>query len=263
MRSKGLVVAIFLMASTLLQAQDQYVEITVKDTLMVEPAEWFYYIRVNDSYGDINDMLTTIDTVEYTTTPKTKKVGKAKVQAPAPKVETREEKLAQLKTIILANGGHILASAYLKDYFSSLDQYMLSRTRFYLDDDYGVFMRFGSRDSLKQFLAAIQDNDMVEGGVLRINHPQLQSYYDILDAKLIDAGRLKAGRLAQLSGRKLGTIMQVTESSEVTKNVLEDLFERFITLVESKSYSSRKSKDVLLLDKIKIEKTLKLRFAFQ
>jgi hypothetical protein len=247
------------------QAQDQYVEVTVKDTLMIEPKEWYYYIKVEESYEDM-DVTTTVDTAAYTyPAPKTKaKPAPPAKQLPKPKIPTRDEKLEQLRALALVHGGEVLTYTSLINYIAGFDKYLLSNySRFHIDDAYALNLRFNSRDSLQGFLTAIGNRTDVEGGVLRIHHSEIAAFYEKLDEKLVEAGRQKASRLAQLAGRKLGPITQITETADATNNPYEQLFEKLTTLLGSKSYQDKLSDTLYPSDKIKIEKTLKFRFAFQ
>lgn len=262
---KGLLFSAFLCCGVLAQAQDQYVEVTVKDTLMVEPIEWHYYIKVEESYDDM-DVTTAIDTAAYAAPAlktKVKPLPQPK-EPPKPKVLTREEKLEQVKALALAHGGELLPYTSLMNYIADADKYMLNNySRYSMDDAYALNLRFNSRDSLQSFLLAIGNRADVEGGVLKINHPDIASFYEKLDIKLVEAAKQKASRLAQLAGRKLGPITQVVEASGATKNPYEELFQKLTLLLGSKSDPLKLGSEVYPSDKIKIEKTLKFRFAFQ
>ncbi|ANE51628.1 SIMPL domain-containing protein [Flavisolibacter tropicus] len=265
MKKRGLLFSAFLFCGALAQAQDQYVEVTVKDTLMVEPKEWYYYIKVEESYEDM-DVTTAIDTAAYAApTPKNKAKPVPQPKAPPkPKVLTREEKLEQVKALALAHGGELLPYTSLMNYIAGADKYMLNNySRYSINDDYALNLRFNSRDSLHSFLTAIGNRSDVEGGVVKISHPDIASFYEKLDVKLIDAGKQKAARLAQLAGRKLGPITQIVEASDATKNPYEELFQKLTMLLGSKSDPLKLGSEVFPSDKIKIEKTLKFRFAFQ
>jgi len=265
MRKRGILFTAFLFGCVLVQAQDQYVEVTVKDTLLVEPKEWYYYIKVEESYEDM-DVTTTIDTAAYLPPPP--KTGTTRTPVPKdppkPKVLTRDEKLTALKALALSHGGELLTYTSLINYVAGFDKYLLSNySRFSIDDAYALNLRFSSREALQGFLTAIGDRADVEGGVLRIHHPELHTFYEKLDVKLVEAGRQKAGRLAQLAGRKLGAITQISEASDAAKNPYEELFEKLTTLLGNKSFPAKLGTDVFPSDKIRIEKTLRFRFAFQ
>lgn len=265
MRKRGFLFGAFLCCCALVQAQDQYVEVTVKDTLLVEPSEWYYYIKVEESYEDM-DVTATIDSTDYMLAPpsQTKAVKTpAPKEPPKPKVPTRDEKLEQVRALALKHGGELLTYTSLINYVAGMDKYLMSNySRFSIDDAYALNLRFNSRDSLQGFLNALGDRTDVEGGVLRIHHPELTSFYAQLDEKLVEAGRQKAARLAQLAGRKLGAITQISEASDAAKNPYEELFEKLTTLLGNKSYPAKLGTDAFPADKIRIEKTLKFRFAF-
>lgn len=263
MRKRGFLFSAFVCCSALVQAQDQYVEVTVKDTLLVEPKEWYYYIKVEESYDDMD--VTTIDSAYMPPAPKTKGI-KTPVpkDPPKPKVLTRDEKLEQVKTLALSCGGELLTYTSLINYLAGFDKYLLPNySRYSIEDSYALNLRFNSRDSLQRFLMAISDRTDVEGGVLRIHHPEIATYYEKLDVKLVEAGRQKAGRLAQLAGRKLGPVTQIAETSDAVKNPYEELFEKLTSLLGNKSYPAKFDANLYPSDKIRIEKTLKFRFAFQ
>jgi hypothetical protein len=165
--------------------------------------------------------------------------------------------------LALAHGAEWLPYASLNNSIAGVDKYMLNRYSRYSIDGYALHLRFNSRDSLQSFLTAIGHRTDVEGGVLKISHPDIASFYEKLDAKLVEAGRQKAGRLAQLAGRKLGPITQVAETADANKNPYEELFEKLTTLLGNKTYPEKLGREILAPDKISIEKTLRFRFAFQ
>jgi hypothetical protein len=72
MRKRGWLFIAFLFCCALAQAQDQYVEVTVKDTLLIEPKEWYYFIKVEESYDDMDETVTIDTAVSAAPTPKTK-----------------------------------------------------------------------------------------------------------------------------------------------------------------------------------------------
>jgi hypothetical protein len=79
-----------------------------------------------------------------------------------------------------------------------------------------------------------------------------------LDAKLVKAARIKAGRLAQLSGRKLGNILLLTEATEPVTNPLQFLLE----MIRLDGSEGKRNTMNLFQDKVRLEKTVKVRFAW-
>jgi hypothetical protein len=262
MRKRGWLLSAFLFCCALAQAQDQYVEVTVKDTLMVEPKEWYYYIKVNESYDDM-DVTVTVDSAPVPSAPKAKVTPPP--QTPAkPKPLGRDEKLEQVKALARAHGGELMVYTSLLNYIAGFDKYLLDNySRFTIGDEYALNIRFTSRDSLESFLTTVARRTDVEGGVLKISHPEIATFYEKLDVKLMEAGRQKVGRLAQMAGRKLGPVTQITEASDAAQSPYEQLFEKLVTLMGGKSYPAKFGADIFPSDKIKLEKTLKFRFAFQ
>jgi hypothetical protein len=80
----------------------------------------------------------------------------------------------------------------------------------------------------------------------------------------MENARQKASKLAQLSGRTLGSVILISELTEAEKNLYQGLYER---MMESDRTSwlpgwHAGSPDYPT-DKIKLEKSLRVRFAFQ
>lgn len=265
MRKKGLLFSAFLCCGALAQAQDQYVEVTVKDTLMIEPKEWYYYIKVEESYEDM-DVTATIDTaasISPTPNPKAKPVPQPKAPL-KPKVLTRDEKLGQVKALVLAHGGELIPYTSLMNDLAGAGNYLLNNySRYSFDDAYTLPVRFNSRNSLQSFLIAVGNRMHADGSIFKVNHPDIALFYEKLDVKLVEAGKQKAGRLAQLAGRKLGPITQIVDPFDSTKNPYEVLFQKLTMLLGSKADPLREAGEVYSFDKIKIEKELRFRFALQ
>ena len=116
---------------------------------------------------------------------------------------------------------------------------------------------FNSRKSLENFLREAKKLGDVESQVINTQHPKIQDFHLVLEKKIMNAAKGKAARLAELSGGKLGGVLLISEVTEGEGGWLKNFLETMVKLdFDRKSYSMYMNSD-----KIKLEKSLKVRFA--
>jgi hypothetical protein len=233
-----------LLLSIASMAQDKYVEVVVSDTLLVEPQEWILFLNIEKNYDyAVADTIysSTIDTVPYTPP-----------SPPPMPVEKPGTSLEQLSTLVKKFGGKILRD-------STSVNYTLVASHGYSDNSAKNYLSvsFNSRKALENFLREAKKLGDVESQVTGTLNPKLQDFQIALEKKLVAAARARAARLADLAGGKLGNVILVSEVTETEGGSLKNFLETMMKLdFDRKSYALQMNPD-----KIKLEKSLKVRFA--
>ena len=237
-------------------AQEQYIELVLTDTMLVEPQQWYYYVTIEKSY-DIYDTAMTME-LDGSIPPIAPAPPKATPQKPA------ADPLATVRSLALANGGEVLKDTSIT-YYTVYPSYSTAYGT--TEEPQALNIRFTTRTGLQRFVQAIGKVPDVRGQISGGVHPQLAQFNDALDAKIMEKARAKAERMAQLSGRRLGKVLLVSEVTELDGRALKGVFE---TLLRTEKLYGRSgpggnmSLDNLLHpDKIKLEQTLRFRFALQ
>jgi hypothetical protein len=116
---------------------------------------------------------------------------------------------------------------------------------------------FSSRNSMEGFLRSVASMRDVSANVISTYTSQMDDLKNRLDDKLVKAARIQAAKLAQLSGRKLGNILVLTEATAGDSNPLQTIFD----LIKLDAMNVKLAQDYFP-DKVKLEKSLKVRFAW-
>ena len=228
-------------------AQEHYIEVLVKDTLMVEPQRWTLLIKIEKQY-------------DYTTSDTTTTVYIDSVAAPSTSVlpnYPKEKEMTSpdvIKSLVKKYKGTVI-----NDVNKPYNFYKLPYSGSENEQSFSV--EFTSRKSMEDFLKAILIYNDVESLITDTYHSDLERYYGQLESKLMNAAKQKAMRLAQLSGRKAGMVILVSEATQSENNTIQDIINMVI------KYDGAFGKRMALMnffpDKIKLEKMLKVRFAIE
>lgn len=237
-------------------AQEQFVEVVVTDTLLVEPQVWYYSVSANKeySYTTVDTTVITIDTEPLPPPPPGKTTKKP--AKPAPK---KPNPLDKVRTLALSNGAEVIKDTdmMLYDIYPRHSDYAD-----YAAEDDNLNLKFTSRAGLDAFIKSLNSIEKVRGKITATYHPQLASFTDVLNAKLLQQAKEKGAKLAQLSGRKAGAVMVISEVTEGEGAALLNFFEK-MTQMDRDGHSGRRALMNMRPDKIKIEKSLRIRFALQ
>jgi hypothetical protein len=232
---KKLLTVLFLSAISLAsQAQEKYVEVVVTDTVMVEPQEWTLILSIQPSYEYAVDTMVALDTMPVLQSP---------VKEPVIEEGTT---IQQLKDLAKKHGASFPAE--------SGAAYSVTGRNPYQSEN--LIVNFKSRKKMDAFFKELVSYKDVNGKIFKSTHTQLQPFQQALEMKLIAAAKLKAARLAALNNKKLGDILVISEVTESEAGSLRSFFEELI-----RSSEGNRTQEWMSQDKIRIEKSLKLRFA--
>lgn len=227
-------------------AQDQYVEVVVKDTVLAEPQKWTVFVQIQESYDYTTITGVTGDSVSINSIPQPEKNG----------INTDQKKqtsINDLKSLVKKFNGRLIEESTYVNYSSPLYRAGSNTERNYLNAE------FSTRSSLEGFMKAIAALHEVSANIVSTYSSQMEDIRNRLDDKLIKAARTQAAKLAQLGGRKLGNILLITEATAAESNPFQVLFD----LIKFDSMDRmRNAFNNSYSDKIKLEKTLKVRFAW-
>ena len=246
MKNKGLLFLFFFFCGLAATAQEQYVEVVVTDTMMVEPREWNYFILLQGG-----DEPAASETDANKPQPKGKDIVKT-----TPSTVLRQQTLDSIRMIASSFGGVITGDP------NSLNFTMLPKSFVGNEDPQYLSIKFSTRLGIENFVRAINKRGDIEGRITATSHPDLPPFTDRLTAKLVSMARQKAEKLAQLAGRKCGAVILISEVAEPAKNLYQGLFEKMIDADRSSWLPGWVAQSVdAATDKIKLEKTLRIRFA--
>mgnify|MGYP003297260756 CR=1 FL=1 len=245
MKNTCLLISLVLLLKTAARAQEQYIEVVVTDTMMVEPRQWNYFLILQGGDEQANS-----EVDANKPQPKNKEV-----KTTQPKM-LRQQTLDSIRMLAASFGGEITGDP------NSLNFTMLPKSYVGNFDPAYLSIKFTSRSSIENFVRAINKRGDIEGRITATSHPDLPPYTDRLNARLVTMAKQKAEKLAQLAGRKCGAVILISEVAEPAKNLYQGLFEKMIDADRSSWLPGwvAQSADGST-DKIKLEKTLRMRFA--
>jgi hypothetical protein len=221
--------------SSVSHSQEKYVEVVVTDTLLADPQEWTVYLNIEKQYPQM--MIDTVPMTQVTTDPRKEPEGTS---------------VDDVRALIKKYDGEEIAAPLIQ----------VTVPKYYQNDsDAGLIARFSSRKSMEDFLKAIKQLNDVQAQVVSGNAKDLEGLRASLDAKLISRARLEANRLAQLNGRELGNVLSISDTTESEASSFKQFLE-MIFQMESRSEMSRTLLNTFP-DKIKLEKSLKVRYALK
>ena len=211
---------------------------------MVEPQRWTLSIKIEKQY----DYTTTDTTVPFVDS----------VAAPSTSIEPNYPKEKEMTS------PDVIKSLVKKFKGTVKDDITKAYNFFRLpypgaSNETGFRAEFSSRKAMEDFLAAASVYPDVQSLITDTYHSDLQNFQVHLESKLMNAARQKAMRLAQLSGRKAGMVILVSEATQSENNIIQDLID---TVMKYDGFEGRKMAFMNFYpDKIKLEKSLKVRFA--
>ncbi len=233
---KKLLTVLFLAGLSLgIKAQEKYVEVVVTDTMMVEPQEWSIMLSIQPSYDYAVDSVAIIDTMPISQSP---------IKEPSIKVGTTT--IQQLQDLAKKHGAMLPGE-------SGTSYSVISRNPYQSEI---LVVNFRNRKKMDAFFKDLSTYKDVTGKIIKSNHSQLQPFQQALEIKLITAAKQKASRLATLNNKKLGDILVISEVAESEMGSFRTFLEELV-----KSSEGGRGVEWMPQDKIRIEKSLKLRFA--
>lgn len=212
---------------------------------MVEPQRWTLFINIEKQY-DYAMTDTTVAYIDSVAPPSTH------VQNfPKPKEGTSPD---IIKTLAKKFKGTVIEDV------NTL--YNFNQSRFInAEGETNLQLEFTSRKNMEEFLKAAALYSDVKSMITGTHHSDLIRFQSQLEAKLMQAAKQKAARLAQLGGRKAGMVILVSEATQSENNTLQDLVEMVIKF--DGSFGKRMAMLNFFPDQIKLEKMLKVRFAIE
>jgi Protein of unknown function (DUF541) len=228
-------------------AQDNYIEVVVTDTMIVEPQEWNYFVYLQSHLEAAAN--TPVGDERQANDPKVLQQKRAAVKAT----------IDSLRTLAQQHGGEITGDS------ENPLNFTLTPTRYYGDEaPQYLSVRFTNRQGIENFIRAIRHRGDLEGRITATTHPDMPPYTDRLNVRIMQNARQKAAKLAQLGGRTLGPIILISEVVEPEKNFNQGLFEKMMEADRTEWLPGwHAGSPDYPTDKIKLEKTLRVRFAFK
>lgn len=245
---KVLALPFILFFSVAAMAQEKYVEVVVSDTMLVEPQEWIMHLNIESKYEPV-EMIDSIiidsgyDSAVYTQPGRYLGPRVMKNEGTSPE---------QLSALVKKFGGRILSDANGVNYNLVVNHgYSGNQSKGYVNAS------FTNRKSLENFLEEAKKLGDVESQVIGTQHPKIQDFQAGLEKKIMTAAKAKAARLADLGGRKMGGVILISEVTETEGGSLKSFLEAMIKLEFDRKYYAL----YMDADKIRLEKSLKVRFA--
>lgn len=226
--------------------QDNYVEVLVSDTLVVEPQEWNYFVFLQRHLG-------------ATANPPVVSGQRASdAKDLRQKRAVTKSTIDSLRALAQQHGGEITG-----DPENPLN-FTLTPTGYYGDEaPQFLSVRFTNRQGIENFIRAIRHRGDLEGRITATAHPDMPPYTDRLNARIMQNARQKAAKLAQLAGRTLGPVIMISELTESEKNLYQGLYEKMMEADRTSWLPGwHAGSPDYPTDKIKLDKTLRVRFAF-
>ena len=236
MKKLVIVLVIFLCSFKAL-SQEQYVEVVVTDTILVEPQEWTLYINFMDNYRVFPDTVTTmVDTVYANPSMRDGYMQNSSII------------MEQIKAIVKKHGGRLE-----EDKFNST-----ARHRPYQQE--ALLASFTTRQAMEALIKELKVYTDVSVSIMNGTHKNLKTFEQVLESRLITDARQKAARLATLANRKLGSLILISEVTESEGGSLKTFLQ---TIMRMDAMGGRMGLSPGPADKIVVEKSLRIRFAFQ
>jgi hypothetical protein len=228
-------------------AQDNYIEVVVTDTMIVEPQEWNYFVYLQRHVEATANA--PVDEEQRASDPKVLQQKRAAIKAT----------IDSLRALAQQQGGEITG-----DPENPLN-FTLTPTSYYGDEaPQYLSIRFTKRQGIENFIRAIRHRGDLEGRITATAHPDMPPYTDRLNARLMQNAQQKAAKLAQLAGRKLGPIILISEVVEPEKDLYQGFIEHMMDADRSEWLPGwHAGSPDYPTDKIKLDKKLRVRFAFQ
>jgi hypothetical protein len=175
----------FLFASTTTSAQQQnFVEVTVSDSLHIEADEIIYLVKALDDYTSTDTV--TVDSTTFPLQPVS--------------VSPKPDVLVEVRRIIKEMGLDTLSDPST----------IVSNIRYYRID-HSIRVRFTSDEKLKQFINRLRQIENITGAVVKLESKEKEEAKKRLFRQIVQKAKTEAEMLAQLSGKKLGVIASIQE----------------------------------------------------
>ncbi len=249
-------IAAMLIVSSI-NAQEKFIEVVVTDTVLVEPASWVYNVNIEKS----DDMVKMISEKMFDA-PKQKPVKKTvTTETPTTNDDPREAKIkevtgrmGQIKKLAADNGGSDV---------NWQGEYSVKTTEPNLYEDHNISFRFFSKLALKNFVTALAGIKDIKGALVWVYGPEIAAYQPQLYNKLISSAKTKAAGIAAMAGKKAGDVISISEDTDKTKNFFESYLELVMGSMKSFGTGLFDSFMNMDLERVKIEKTIKVRFVLE
>lgn len=239
---KGLTFLSLFIACSMLRAQEQYIEVVVTDTMIVEPTEWNYFLFLQKRpEKEANAPAAT----GAKNNPKRGMLSKATIDS--------------LRAVATTNGGEITG-----DPENPLNYTLTPLTYFGDETPQYLSVRFTNRPAMEKFIRAVNRRGDLEGRITASTRPDLPVYNDQLYGRIMATARGKAAKLAEMAKRNLGAVLVISEVAEPDKNMYQGLFDKMMDADRSSWLPGwHTGSGEYPTDKIKLEKTLRVRYALQ
>ncbi|WP_299335009.1 SIMPL domain-containing protein [uncultured Psychroserpens sp.] len=197
-----------ILISSLSHSQNEFIEIEVRDSIRLQTLEFEYHVEVTESV-EIFDMGS--DGMTYD---------------PYIKKENRKRKLSQLKDFLSRNNYDFKAL--------NEESYSINNSPYAYSSGYGVTLK--NISEVETLVNQLKELDYVDGRIGDIKYDDNPDYEKRLFEKLILKAKQKAKMIAELSGQKLGKIIEFTEVKEVDDFTF-NLMDIYFTSKKSQSWS--------------------------
>lgn len=188
-----LFLSMLISAVLLSQTRNDFIEVTVSDTILIEPERFFYTVICNKP--DIEETLKEIKESNYSSKKESKK--------------TEEDirkiiKKLKLDTIAIVN------YSIKGDTFYNYDRNM---------DNNGTFrIVLNSKEQLQGLVEELRKIKKIDGFISRVESSKKNESEKLLYKQLIEKARIKAELLSAYANRSIGQIQQITEQEDEEKN---------------------------------------------
>jgi hypothetical protein len=261
MKKTGIVIAA-LIAANFCHGQEKFIEVVVKDTILVEPVYWIYHVTVE---ADGNDAAALVDSLakqfKAKTSTKNEKLSPTtfSINNYENNIKAAEKRIPLVKKLAVENGGTDIENLPA---FNDFSVKTIERKSY---EKAGVDFSFKSRESMSKFTTALAALKNVNGYVVSAVGPEPQTYLQTIYRKLYAAAEAKASLLAAMTGKKAGAAIQVSEETDRNKSSLENLMESLFAAERANSNGGFNGLTTIGFrhDKIKVEKTLTVRFILE
>ena len=233
---KLLVISLLILESFNVNAQEKYIEVVVKDTLLVDADTWNYRFTINNFY---ENRFMFRDTA-FLQNSKPNQTDELKQ-----KMKTADS----LKALAMSLGARLSGDSQMQDYSTG------SETNLYTG--ISVELVFNKKTSLELFIKVLKEYKNISGYISLVSCSSSGVFQTKLINKILEDGRKEAESLASLSKKRLGEVIFISESIE--KNPFEDFLNSIKN--EGSSAAGWHAVNGNTIDKVKLEKVLKIRFA--
>lgn len=164
MKKYALLLVVTLLISFIVKAQEQYIEVVVTDTMMVEPREWNYFLILQ---GGEENAPSEVEANK----PQSKDKGVVKT---APPLIDRAKTLDSIRAMATSFGGEIIGDVNTLNFTMLPKSFLGNANPQYLN------IKFASRQAIEGFVKSINKRGDIEGRITATTHPDLPPFTDKL-----------------------------------------------------------------------------------